>query len=125
MRRSMATALALVSAACASGGGGTEAPPVPVYTAADVPCEYEVMRTVRRSPPSRPRTAQEFERLQTSLLGQAGANVGADAVVVAAVDLRQTGTAVSRQVVPGTPRTSGDRFEFEGEAVRFIPGTCR
>ena len=97
---------------------------VVVYASAgDVPCEFEVMRrveaqaTVRFPPPSR----ADQERERDRVLARAGERAGADAVV--AVPGRQLGSGTIGVQVDTMPSTI--RMDFVGEAIRFIPGTCR
>jgi hypothetical protein len=92
-------------------------------SAADVPCEFEVMRrvqaraTVRFPPPSR----ADQERERDRVLARAGERVGADAVVAVAGRTLGTGTiGVQVDTMPSTIT-----MDFEGDAIRLIPGTCR
>jgi hypothetical protein len=62
--------------------------------------------------------------MQRDLLGSAGADVGADAVIAPDRDEPRLGTTVRRPVGGGTPLPPARAFEFEGQAIRFIPGTC-
>ena len=111
-------ALAAFAFGCASGGGGNNLPPVPVYTSTDdVPCEYEVIETVRGSSSRSPRGSAALQRIRDNVLGRAGAGIGADAVIAAPPE---PGRAMRERPPPSTPRL----LRFSGEAIRFIPGTC-
>jgi hypothetical protein len=117
-------ACAAFAVGCASAGGGAvELSPVPLYVAGStVPCEYDVIRTLRRSSAVRPRSQTDYERMRADLLGRAGAEIGADAVLVDRVEDATSGTQ-RRAVVTGGPPPSG--FQFEGRAIRFRMETCR
>ncbi len=108
---------AILLVGCASSGGGSGAETVPVYTRADqIPCQYEVLETVRAYGSYDFRIHGAFEMAQARALGRAGARVEADAVLVPPPDWS---TARRREVtnepIPVT---------FVGQAIRFIPGTC-
>ena len=113
-------ALAMFAFGCASAGGGNDLPPVPVYAVNDpLPCEYEVIQTVRGSTSAQSSRAA-FERIRADVLGREGANVGADAVITP--EPLEGGTV--RRVRAGQPPPPPRILRFEGEAIRFIPGTC-
>jgi len=61
------------------------------------------------------------ERERDRVLARAGERVGADAVV--AVPGRQLGSGTIGIQVDTMPTTM--TMEFEGEAIRLLPGTCR
>ena len=114
---------------CASGGGASDlrlAPdynsdlrPVPVYdSVGDVPCEYEVIRTLHTESRRTVTGTLDYERMRTDVLGGAGASIGADAVIVP--DMKQVVPPGSIVLIRNGPLSS-----FSGEAVRYIPGTCR
>jgi hypothetical protein len=90
--------------------------------ASEVPCRYEVIRRVEaewtmRLPPS----PGEQEREQRRLLGREGARVRADAVL-----LPQSRTAIgSTLVAVRAGQTTTMPVTFVGDAIRFLPGTCR
>jgi hypothetical protein len=115
----------LLLGACAYPREPRERPAtVVVYTSgADVPCEFEVMRriqaqtTVPFPPPSR----ADQERERDRVLARAGERVRADAVI--AVPGRQLGAGTIGVQVDTMPSTIP--MDFEGDAIRFIPGTCR
>ena len=97
---------------------------IPVYaSAAEVPCQFEVMRgvqaqgTVSFPPPSRADLDREGQRL----LAREGARAGADAVLLA--QTRELGSGVIGVQTDTMPSTL--RYDFFGEAIRFLPGTCR
>ncbi len=110
---------AILLVGCASSGGGSGAETVPVYTRADqIPCQYEVLETVR-APGSFDITIHgAFEMAQARALGRAGARVEADAVFVPPPDVPE-GFAVRREVT-----NEPILVTFVGQAIRFIPGTC-
>ena len=98
-----------------------------VYDSTDeLPCEYEVIETVSGSSSRASTSADDYESMRADILGRAGADVGADAVIAPEID----GTVgVARSAV----REPSGRIRFldpaplpsfSGEAVRFIPGTC-
>ena len=125
----------LLLAACASSGLGEDR--VPVYTSIDdVPCEFELVRILQVASSERFGDLNEFRTAQGRVLGREGRKLGADAVVAPQLDSvfvaagELTGTMVS--VPLGTPPPSvippegGEpEFIFEGNAIRFIEGTCR
>jgi hypothetical protein len=131
LRLTTVLALLAASAACASSG----APPtpeatVPVFDSVeDVPCQYEVMRTVRGegSVPT-PGSPSAFERERERVMARVGARAGADAVLVAPMSEM---TGVQRRAVVSAPAGSppplptATNLQFEGEALRYLPGTCR
>ena len=113
--------------------GVNDPPLIPIYASSDeLPCEYEVIETVTGSS-ARPRnpTLAEYERMRDDVLSRAGADIGADAVIADELATgtvwRATGTVVDGRVtsVRVQPTTTPSRIRFSGEAIRFIPGTCR
>ncbi len=119
MRSSVFGLVILALLGCASGGSGDGDGTVSVYaTAGDVPCQYEVMRTVRAE--GRISSDREFQREMERVLGRAGAGVGASAVIAGGA--RQVrGTARGSG---GTVRTQWGPLTFEGQAVRYLDPTC-
>ena len=110
---------------CASGGGGNDLPPVPVFASTEeLPCEYEVVETVSGSSSRRSSSVAEYERIRADVLGREGADIGADAVIAPEID---EGGTQRRVVVGGAVQRPGPPplLRFTGEAIRFIPGTCR
>jgi hypothetical protein len=122
--RVASVAWAMMLAACASSGTSSEGPStVPVYAVeSEVPCRYEVLERVEaewtmRLPPS----PGEQDRERRRLLGREGARVGADAVL-----LPQGRNAVGSTVAAVRPGgTTLIPVTFVGDAIRFLPGTCR
>jgi hypothetical protein len=118
--RSAATGLLILALfGCASGGTGGGERTVAVYlTEDDVPCEYEVMRTVEETcteiRPTRMGISLECQRER--VLGEAGAGMGADAVIVAEDEFPK----LLPTVVEGQPV----HRKFEGQAVRYLDPTC-
>ena len=112
---------AILLVGCASSGGGSGAETVPVYTRAHhIPCQYEVLEIVRASGTvvlTSPVAVRE--RAQARALGRAGARVGADAVFVPPPD-PDVGVARRREITDEPILVT-----FVGQAIRFIPGTCR
>ncbi len=113
-------ALAAFAFGCASGGGGNDLPPVRAYASTDeLPCEYEVIETVSGwSARSVQGSRTAYERIRADVLGRAGADIGADAVIIPEIDDFQHG---GRQL---RPLPLPPLLRFSGEAIRFIPGTC-
>jgi hypothetical protein len=115
----------LLLAACAYPREPRERPAtVVVYPSeADVPCEFEVMRRIqaRASVPFPPPSRADQERERDRVLARLGERVGADAVV--AVPGRQLGSGTIGIQVDTMPSTI--TMDFEGDAIRFVPGTCR
>ena len=115
--------LAAFAFGCASSGGGDDPPPVQVYAATDeLPCEYEVIQTVSGSSSRSTGGSQSrYVSIRADILGRAGADVGADAVIAAElpVGTQRRGVSRSGDLPPPPPRIS-----YSGEAIRFIPGTC-
>jgi len=70
-------------------------------------------------------TEGEYERAWARELGRAGAKVGADAVIAEEPVLRLPFNVarVRTGERPSPPRPR--EVEFEGEAVRWIEGTCK
>jgi hypothetical protein len=119
------TLLFVLLAACAYPREPRERPAtVVVYASgADVPCEFEVTRRIqaRADVPFPPPSRADQERERDRVLARAGERVGADAVI--AIPGRQLGAGTIGIQVDTMPRTIP--MSFEGDAVRFIPGTCR
>ena len=113
---------------CASSGGGSGAETVPVYTRADqIPCQYEVLETVRASGLYDITTPGAFKMAQARALSRAGARVEADAVFVPPPDPGERGRRmeITGRVVPlDKPINAPIPVTFMGQAIRFIPGTC-
>ena len=145
-RRIPLAALAVFAFGCASGGGGDDLPPlVPVYASTEEPpCEYEVIQTVRGSSSRRGQGSlvdelavyelAVYERIRADILGRAGANIGADAVIAHGIDevgtqRRAVGRTVTGQPAVGRavqpPPSPPPLLQFSGEAIRFISGACR
>jgi hypothetical protein len=122
MRSASTLTAAILFAGCASSGS-SESSAVPVYaTESEVPCGFEVMERIEvQGSISLPPTPGESEREQRRLLGREGARAGADAVL-----LPQSRTAVGSAVVavPANQSTT-IMVDFVGDAIRFLPGTCR
>ena len=138
-------ALAAFAFGCASGGASDLPPPVLVYDSTDeLPCEYEVIETVRGSSSRRGQGSlveelavyelAVYERIRADVLGRAGANIGADAVIAHEIDLvgtqrRAVGRTVTGQPAVGRavqpPPSPPPLRQFSGEAIRFISGACR
>jgi hypothetical protein len=136
--RASALSVGLFLAGCASSGGiPSEGAPadgapavatsVPVFDSAeDVPCAYEVIRTVRgESDASTGGSPDRYERERERVLGRAGARIGANAVLVEPVSEMR---GVQRRVVVSAPAGSppplppAPNLQFEGEALRYLPG---
>ncbi len=108
--------LAAFALGCASAGGGNDLPPVQVFASTEeLPCEYEVVETVSGT---RSGSVADYERIRGDVLGRAGADVGADAVIEPRVRVEVAGGFPGRRDAPPL-------LIFTGEAIRFIPGTCR
>jgi hypothetical protein len=114
--------LGLLLVACASGGPGVEEDrSVPVYRADDeTPCEYEFIETLRVEASVLPHRARDYEEVRARELGRAGAKIGADAVILA--DTRQW---VPFRVEDAQNALAPTPFWFEGDAVSWVPGTCK
>ncbi len=114
----------VILGACASSGTSSDGPStVPVYeVASEVPCRYEVVERVEAAWTMRiPPAPGEQDRERARLLGREGARVGADAVL-----LPQNPTPVgSTRVAVGPGQTTTIPVTFVGDAIRFLPGTCR
>jgi hypothetical protein len=115
---------ALLLAACAYPREPVDRPTtIPVYLSeSDVPCPFEVMQRIEAQgsvpfPSSRADQDRERERV----LVRAGARVGADAVLL--VPTRMLGSGVIGIQTDTMPSTL--RLDFVGDAIRFLPGTCR
>ena len=115
----LVAALAAFAFGCASAGGGNDLPPVRAYASTDeLPCEYEVIETVSGWSASVQGSRTAYERIRADVLGRAGADIGADAVIIPEIDDFQHG---GRQL---RPLPLPPLLRFSGEAIRFIPGTC-
>lgn len=101
--------------ACASSGEPSP-PPVPVFFEAEaVPCAYTVLgRVSEEAAPER-----DFERLARRVLGRAGAQRGADAVLVE----RDEGFTVQR-IDFGDPRPADQRITLGGDLLRYTDASC-
>ncbi|MEJ2541829.1 MAG: hypothetical protein P8188_17995, partial [Gemmatimonadota bacterium] len=120
-RHAASLVLLIASAGCASGS--PPAPPVPVFRQAEeVPCEYEVMRTVEASTRQRFLSWEQHQRAEELLLGQAGSRIDADAVLAPDSE-QQLLKAVDARSVPAHV----DIYEttFEGKALRYVDTRCR
>ena len=114
---------AILLVGCASSGGGSGAETVPVYTRVqDIPCQYEVLETVRASGSIVRGSPGAFQMARARALGRAGARVEADAVFVPPPDPEDRGTARRREI--GNEPIEPILVTFVGQAIRFIPGTC-
>ncbi len=112
---------AILLVGCASSGGGSGAETVPVYTRADqIPCQYEVLETVRASGSYDITIHGAFEMAQARALSRAGARVEADAVFAPPPEDGRRG----RMVALNAPTNAPIPVTFVGQAIRFIPGTC-
>ena len=113
--RAQLAPLAAFVLGCASGGGGNDLPPVQVFASTEeLTCEYEVVETVSGS---RHGSIRDYVRIRADVLGRAGADIGADAVIEP--EMRVV-------LVDGVrPGDIPPLLNFTGEAIRFIPGTCR
>ena len=110
---------AILLVGCASSGGGSGAETVPVYTRAqDIPCQYEVLETVRASGSVVQTMPGVFERAQARALGRAGARVEADAVFA------RPPRGTRRPIDANEPISVSVTVTFVGQAIRFIPGSC-
>ena len=97
---------------------------VVVYASeSDVPCEFEVMRRIeaRATVPFPPPSRADQERERDRVLARVGERVGADAVI--AVAGRSLGAGTIGIQVDTMPKTL--TMDFAGDAIRFLPGTCR
>ena len=106
----------LVSVGCATAGQPSEdTGTVPVYqSVGEVPCEYEVLRTVRAEVTHTigVESPQQVQRTLTRELGRVGRDAGADGVLV----LPDPGPATAELVTAGTPKTA----VIMGEAVKCV-----
>lgn len=118
-------ALILVGCATSSPAPEDEGPRVPVYQVGDkLPCDYEVIRIVRAERKQGVRSDVENHRAMEQALGKTGADAGADAVIVDDFSLKLPFVVVRS----GQPRPSPSISRlppYEGNAVRWIPGTCK
>jgi hypothetical protein len=114
----------LLLVACASSGTSSDGPStVPVYAnESEVPCRFEVIQRVEAEwSMSLPPAAGEQDRERRRLLGREGARAGADAVL-----LPQNRTAIGSTVAAVRPgQTTTIPVTFVGDAIRFLPDTCR
>jgi hypothetical protein len=107
---------------CASSGGGETIASVPVYdSVTDVPCAFEVARTVRGESSARVGGSPfAFERERAVVLGRAAARAGLDAVLVVPVEegvqRRATASSSASADVP--------RLTFVGEGLRCTDAGC-
>lgn len=112
--------LFLVFAACASSPpADPDLIPVPVYSETETPCDYEVIDRVQIRNPRAPSFEQYVQRIREGL-GREGAAVGADAVIAEL----PSGSGVARRREVGRSQMPSLPPPVEGEAVRFLPGTC-
>jgi hypothetical protein len=122
MRSASALTAAIVFAGCASSGSsGSSA--VPVYaTESEVPCRFQIIERIEvQGSIAVPPSPGESERERRRLLGREAASLGADAVL-----LPQSRTAVGTAVVAvPANQTTTITVDFVGDAIRFLPGTCR
>ena len=107
---------------CASANPSPDPPPVPVFFAPeDVPCEYEVLGTVRGESREILRTSSQYRNEVTRLLGPEGGRRGADAVLAERFEDRRLLVAVvdARDIPPGIPART-----LEGRALRYVAESC-
>ena len=115
--------LALVLTGCVSAGPRPDdLPRVPVYQIGEeTPCDYELIRRVVAEQGNTGRSDQDFRLAMQRALGIAGAEAGADAVIVRDYVRRLLFTTTRT----GLPPSPSPPLMFEGEAVRWIEGTCK
>ena len=111
---------ALVLSGCASAGPRNEdGPRVPVFQAGEeTPCDYETIGPVSAQQRYTGTTDQDYRLAIQRELGRAGAEAGADAVIVEDY-VRRLPFATSQTEAPRSP------LMFEGTAVRWIIETCK
>ncbi len=141
--RASDTPPATASGPCSRVVGG-DSPAVPVYASTDeLPCEYEVIETVSGSSSRTSRSLADLLHgaeipplwsIRADVLGRAGADIGADAVIASEIagGTQRRGGTQGRVIGGGGAQRPGPqspppqpRRRFSGEAIRFIPGTCR
>ena len=117
--------MAVLAGGCASGGSGVdERTSVPVYRLDEqTPCEYEAIGPVSAEATIDLRGSRDIPLTRSRVLGRAGAEVGADAVILK--DSEEREPTVDTDPRSGDPVPIQIRFRFEGEAVTWIDGTCR
>jgi len=116
-------ALSTLFTACASSGTAGAGAPVSVYLAPSaVPCEFAVMQRV--SGYVTVTSTQEYVRERNRVLGQGGARIGADAVLIPGSQREPDRDNVGLQFrALGGVRQPGD-FPVSGDAIRFVSTSC-
>ena len=114
--------LALLLGGCATAGPSREQDQrIPVFRAdEETPCAYELVAPIRVEASVAPYKARDYEEVRARELSRVGAEMGADAVILP--DTRPWlpfSVAEAQSAIAPTP------FRFEGDAVSWIPGTCR
>ena len=118
--------LALFLAACATGGAADEdQPTVPVYGPdEETPCEYEVLGTVTAEVTGLGSTSR-LDEMGRRALGQEGAKLGADAVVLPGGRQKLPFTVVRAGSQARNPAAYSGPRKVEGQAVSWIQETCK
>lgn len=114
-RFALALSSCVLLASCASSGDPST-PPVPVFfDAADVPCAYTAVGPVS----AEALRERNIESLTRRVLGRAGAEQGADAVLVERNE-RQT----VERIDFNDPPESSARIILEGDLLRYTDASC-
>ena len=108
---------------CASANPSPDLPPVPVFFAPeDVPCEYQMLGTVRGETREILRTSSQYRYAVTRLLGPEGARRGADAVLAESFEDRGPLKVVVADARSMTP--DFNEVTLEGRALRYVEQSC-
>jgi hypothetical protein len=108
---------------CASANRAPDPPPVPVFFApGDVPCEYEILGTVRGESREILRTSSQYRNEVIRLLGPEGARRGADAVLAEGFEDRGRRMLVVVDARDGFPNMPARTLE--GRALRYVSESC-
>ena len=111
---------------CASTGpASNDGPSVPVFRIGqETPCEYESLGRIVAEATMTSFSERDYELAMNRELGRAGSKIGADAVIAEDPIARLPFAVGQVRQHPPSPSLQR-RVEFEGEAVRWIEGTCR
>jgi len=114
------TASIVVASGCAYLGA---VQPAPLYRAGQqVPCQYDVVTTLRLTPTNPPKTVDDLEDMRAQMLGMAALEVGADAVLVESSEDELGGW---RPRDPFADAPAPTKVTFEGTAIRYRLDSCR
>lgn len=116
MRRLLVGLLLAATAGCATSGASEGAPVIPVYADPEsVPCRFENVQPLSHRMTVIVRSGDHYDSIRDRELARLGAEVGADAVVLAE---QRPDRPITINIE--TPMTA----LFEGMAIRYLEDPC-